>query len=168
MPGERLLTQDELTEVLRRAGERAGSLEQPAQAPDGSFSVSDAESIAEELGIGPEHVRAVLRDRGLESAPRVRPGGVGRNVLLLGGVTLGIGLVLFGLGMGAGIPVAACGAVLLAVGWAVGTRKEGRPEQGLPVSGVCRVCGAVAYSERATFCEDHRYKGTGSGVRPST
>jgi hypothetical protein len=173
---EATLTPDELQAVMRDAIARAGRAQR--QAEDGPMvqnlaTVEDALSIARDLDIPEEHVLEAVRNRNLAKLREQRREGArtarkARFFMWLAAAGA-FSAAAVGLGLLGGIPwfllfpTLACwiGAVYLGWKWlfAPVTEAELEGQDAIPVAGTCRVCGAPAYNERATFCEEHRYKG---------
>ncbi len=158
------LTPEELNQVLNRAAARQEAVTGRSDGP-ALTSDQDAQAIALELGIAPEHVRTALAEH-RSGAMLTRRGPRKPNPMLIGGISviaaavalkimgfgtlLVIGLLIAGLGLGLAAIIRGMRGGLAS---GVGT---------LPVAGTCRVCGAPAYNERATFCDDHRFRGAGA------
>jgi hypothetical protein len=168
------LSPDELQSVMQDAIARHGAAERQAEAAQELrtlSSVEEAMEIARQLDIPEEHVRAALRQREREllrpqrreQAARKRRGEFIFSLVVSIALTAAMGLI-GALGSILGLAVLAIWILPLMLGLrlltAVSDAAADREELP-PVAGVCRVCGAPAYNERATFCEAHRYKGPG-------
>jgi len=152
--------------VIARALQLQSDAEQRSEAEVNELgrvtTEAQALAVAEELGIDPRHVRAALQESGMSgqrSVVRKQAVGARRR----GGAVMGvIGIVLLTL-TGLSPLFSYLGAGLLIAGIvhafrSVSERALDRDEV-LPVAGTCRVCGAPAYSARATFCVEHQWKG---------
>jgi hypothetical protein len=163
------LSPDELQDLMTDAIQRHGQAQRQADhAADYHLStVEDALDIARQLNIPEEHVRAAVeaRQRSKLRGQRREMARNGRRAAFFAGIALAVlltlGSVLFKFLF---FPVGALVWILTAF---LGYRWLGAPISDTeadktdvaPVAGTCRVCGAPAYNERATFCEQHRYKG---------
>lgn len=171
-PGSVKLSPDELQAVMNDAIRRAGQAERAADPLDRKvLTVEDAIGIGRDLNIPEEHVRAAVADRQRAKLRVQRREMVQLQrrtsffVALVGAVGLSI-LAALGAANGFLIVVGVLfWAAALVQGWrwklAPISDQEADRADVLPVAGTCRVCGAPAYNERATFCEQHRYKGPG-------
>lgn len=171
------LTPEELQSVMRDAIARHGQAQRDAEERARArnlATVEDALSIARDLNIPEEHVLAAVRERNMAKLREQRRGSVrasrqARFFLWLGAAVgfsamAAIATALTGgLAWWAVFPTAAAwiGTFYLAWKWLFAPVEDSELRQAdhIPVAGTCRVCGAPAYNERATFCEEHRYKG---------
>lgn len=159
-------SQEEISAILEAAQARSQS--DPSAALDLPYQggIEDALEVARSLNIPEEHVQAAAREilaRRRAVAVQRKPAPAWLAPAL--GFFVGMGCVLllvaspfwlkfFGLGL----------ALSSAVAWVLmqlASRGSGVAGEKLPVAGVCRVCSQPAYDERATFCEEHRYRGPG-------
>jgi hypothetical protein len=163
------LSPDELQDLMNNAIQRHGQAQRQAdRALDHQLStVEDALDIARQLNIPEEHVRAAIVER-QQSKLRVQRREAVRNgrkaaffAVLAIAVIASLGALIRIPGIGF-IAFALWGvAAFLAFRWlgAPVSDTEADKTDVVPVAGTCRICGAPAYNERATFCEQHRYKG---------
>lgn len=179
MPHEELqLNPDELQSLMKDAISRHSQSQRQQEErvhQAGSLAtLEDALSIARDLDIPEEYVLEAARERHRAKLLDQRRWAVKagrRNAFWLGlglaTVTTVVSLMLGALtGGGLSWLLVFSGAFWLAVlflAWRWLFAEVGDPElkrtDHIPVAGTCRVCGAPAYNERATFCEEHRYKG---------
>jgi hypothetical protein len=170
VPEERF-TPTELSSVVSAAISRQGEADRRAQERVDRLgdltSLDEAIEVARQLGIAPEHVRAAAlelrKTQGRELRRRVEKQRRQRSCLTLGMVTLGVGM----LGLIAHIsflffPFAVLVPLTAFHAWRwlgapISDADADRVEV-LPVAGTCRVCGAPAHHERATFCSEHQYR----------
>lgn len=171
-PGVRL-TPNELQEVMTEAIQRHGQAERAAEQRTGLSTVEDALEIARSLNIPEEHVRAAIADRGrlkLREERRLAVRGRRRAGFLFGlASVVGLEVLLSFVGFASltlftllllHVPLLAVLGIL-AHRWLAAPVSDAEADRTevLPVTGKCRVCGADAYAPRATFCEEHRYRG---------
>lgn len=159
-------SQEEISAILEAAQARSNS--DPSAALDLPYrgGIEDALEVARSLNIPEEHVQAAAR----EILARRRAGAVQQRkaapawAMAAAGLLVGAGAIWF---MRAPF-WSPFWLKLLVIGLAAGAiwaliklAQHGAsiPVEQLPVAGVCRVCGQPAYNERATFCEEHRYRG---------
>lgn len=166
------LTPDELQALMGDAIRRHGQTERESDPLDRSLAtLEDAYEIARQLNIPEEHVRAAVAERQkgkLRDQKRavVRSRRQARFVIVLGiAVLTAVGAVLAGMNIGL-IAVAALfgiGAIFAGIQakTAPVSNEEADRVELPPQPGACRVCGAPAYNERATFCAQHRFRGPG-------
>lgn len=160
------LSSKELAEVVQEASRRHGEAIKNDDAGRDLASVDDAYAVAEELGIPVEHVRAALASRESRKAKSAVPGTVVFSIagaVVTAGALMLVGLPLFvGVagGIGAGMMIAIAGFIVGAM-----RRNPQKQEGPSPVPGTCRVCFRPAHAPESTFCEEHRYKGSG-GAKP--
>lgn len=163
---------EELEAVMKSAIARHGAAERDADwvMASGATTLEEAVEIGLQLGIPEEHVRAAaresqqnrLRERQVETVLARR-----KTAFACAAAGLVAGIIAFGLAgqRGAEVWLTALAAMVPVLGvfywWlrASVSEEEANRVAVIPVAGVCRVCGAEAYSERSTFCEEHRYKG---------
>lgn len=160
-------SQEEISAILDAAQARSSS--DPAAALDTPYrgTIEDALEVARSLNIPEEHVQAAAR----EILARRRVGSVKQQKPAPGwavaatGLLVGVGAIWFVRGGAFWSPtwlrLLVIGLAVAAV-WALiklALHGSSIPAEQLPVAGVCRVCGQPAYNERATFCEEHRYRG---------
>lgn len=154
------LTPKELAEVLQDASRRQGEAIKNEDAGRDVTTVDDAYSLAEELGIPVEHVRAALAERERRKAGSAVPVAI---AVAVGGAVITAGALVVILGMPVLIGVTAgltAGMVLGAASFIAGAMKR-HPQKlsgPAPVPGICRVCLRPAHTPESTFCEEHRYK----------
>jgi hypothetical protein len=173
---ETLLTADELQSVMKDAIARHGQAERVAETErvSGLSTVDEALAIARDLNIPEEHVLAAVNDRNKAKLLEQRRQSIRKSRqnalwLWLGGACGFTAMAAVVSGITHGFPwvvafptfAAWIGAVWFAYKafFAPVTDSEAQDADVIPVGGTCRVCGAPAYNERATFCEEHRYKG---------
>lgn len=153
------LNSKELAEVLKDASRRQGAASTSEGVGRDITTVEDAYSLAEELGIPVEHVRAALASRESRKASSAVPGTIlfaGVGAVVTAGALILLGLPLF-VGVGGGI---AAGVVIAIAGLIAGAMNRNPQKLSGPpsVPGTCRVCSQPAHTAESTFCEEHRYK----------
>ncbi|HTE19897.1 MAG TPA: hypothetical protein VK689_16150, partial [Armatimonadota bacterium] len=167
------LTPDELQDVMSDAISRHSDAERRREEHSTLATVEDALEIARTLNIPEEHVRAAVADRQRHKLRAERRAAARRsrgNAFMLA-LALSAPVLLFSLRGGVlrgGLVIVLLLALVnafLAWRWLAApvTDAEADRVELMPVPGKCRVCGAPAYTPRATFCEAHRYKGPGGG-----
>jgi len=168
------LSPEELQGVMQDAIARHGDAQRHAEAQAevrNLATVEEALEIARQLDIPEEHVRAALKQREREllrpqrreQAKRKRRGEFVFAAVVAGALTVAVG-ALGALASMLGLAVLAAWvfAFLLGVRLFAPVSDDAADREELPPTpGVCRVCGAPAENERATFCADHRYRGPG-------
>ncbi len=164
------LSPDELQALMSDAIRRHGQAERAADPVDRSLAtLDDAYEIARQLNIPEEHVRAAVAERQKGKLREQKREVIRRRRQRHFFATLGIALIAtLGLLIG-GMQVSLGGlAVLLWVaalilGFQAKAARIADADADRvdlpPQPGTCRVCGAAAYNERATFCDQHRYRG---------
>lgn len=169
---------DELQSLMNDAIARHASAERELEERPhrlGSLAtLEDALSIARDLDIPEEHILQAARERHRVKLREQRRWAVRagrRNAFWLGlGLATVTSVVSLMLGAFTGgalswlmVLSGASGLAVLFLAWRWLFAEVGDPELSrtdhIAVAGTCRVCGAPACNERATFCEDHRYKG---------
>lgn len=152
--------------VITRALQLQSDAEQRSEAKVGELgqvtTQAEALAVAEELGIDPRYVRVALRESGLTgklTAARRQTAAARRR----GGAVMGaIGVLLLMLtGLSPFFSYAGVGLVIAGIVHAFRPVSDQAldPYAVIPVAGTCRVCGAPAHNERATFCTEHQWKG---------
>jgi hypothetical protein len=169
------LTPEELSLLLDEAIARHSEAERREHDSTRLATLDDAIEIAQQLNIPEEHVRSAARTmerrkrleqgkaavrRGRRTAFRIGLGIALAATLLDGVLSLFVpGSVMVWMWAFQALPAWVVAAVF--AWWLSRPVTDAHAErwQPKPVPGECRVCGAEAYSPRATFCEEHRYKG---------
>lgn len=160
------LSDEEMSTLLNDAISRHSDSQRVAS-PTGSLE--DALEIARQLDIPEEHVLAAAQEVQLRRRRELRRG-VARGqrkgpFIAAFGIALAIAGVVILVKPSLGGILSALLAFLpaLYLGWrwlaAPVTDAEADAVELPPTPGTCRVCGAAAVNNRATFCSEHEYRG---------